>query len=234
MIEPQVVAEPVERLGGTRLGVTGAEHEPVDSRLQRGPHAHRAWLERDVECAADAVIPCLQPCGAQADDLGMTRRVDVENRTIVAAGELDAVDDEHGAHRHLAEVGGSVRERERDAHPPRVGGIRHADQPFGCTIVRVLVVSCIGKVFGAGAAGGGAASFDDAAGGGAARRFSREVAAGGVARCGRATGAGSSFRTSIRSGTGSMSAPAPTNAASATMMYPHVRGTLQARPKLKA
>ena len=56
MIQSRVRAEPVQSERRTRLRVCRAEHEPLDSRLQKRPHAHDAWLERHVQGAADAMI----------------------------------------------------------------------------------------------------------------------------------------------------------------------------------
>ena len=101
---------------------------------------------------------------------------------------------------------------------------------MGCTIVRVFVVSCIGNGRGDGVAGFAAAG--GAGGGGDADGFlAARLAAGGGATArgafpGAPVGADSGASTSISSGTGNRSAPAPTMAAKTTMMYPQVRGTL--------
>ena len=80
-----------------------AIHHALEPRLQHGPAAHGAGLQRDEQLAAIQPVVAQRFCSrTQGDDLGMRRGVVLLQWRIAAGGDDLAVLHHHRAHRHFA------------------------------------------------------------------------------------------------------------------------------------
>src|SRR4029078_1800215 len=100
--QPLVLHEVAEGTGEPRLGIGGAEHDPVDPGEYDRPGAHRAWLERDVERApVEAPRSDRLGCCSQREHLRM--RSGVASQLSLVAGRADAIvaPGDHAPDRHV-------------------------------------------------------------------------------------------------------------------------------------
>jgi hypothetical protein len=107
--------------GRAGLRIAGAEDDAGDARVHDRAGAHRAGLQRHVERAVRQPVVAAALAGiAQRHHLGMGGRVVAADGLVEAAADDLAVENHHGAHRHLAASRRLAREVERRAHEIRV------------------------------------------------------------------------------------------------------------------
>ena len=104
---------------GLRFG--GPVYDAGDSGVHEGADAHQTRLDGDVHRrAGEAVVPERARPVAQRDNLGVRRRIRRRDGSVEAVRHDRTVDDQHGAHRHLARAAGQARLLDCQTHEGRV------------------------------------------------------------------------------------------------------------------
>lgn len=109
------------RPGTAGLGVPGAVDHPVQPRVDDGPGAHRAGLQRHIQLAA-AQPPAVQGLAGlpDAEHLGVGQRVLIQLPAVVGAGNHLVVPHDDRPDRDFSQLGGLFGFQQRLTHPVRV------------------------------------------------------------------------------------------------------------------
>lgn len=117
--DPELAAYPAE------AQVARAEDQAANAGGDEGAGAHDAGFERNVECGVfKPVIPGGGGSLAECEHFRVRRGVMGTDRSISSPAGGLAIDDEHGAHRHLACRGSLAGEGEGLLHPDIVAVVQ--------------------------------------------------------------------------------------------------------------
>ena len=120
MVQSWIVAELVERGGGSGFGIRSGKDQGFDASLNESPHAHRARFERNVDGAADAVSAKNPRSLPQRDDLGVGGGVAIDDRAIVPPRNLRPANHKNRSDRNLPQGLGTARLAHGVLHPAKV------------------------------------------------------------------------------------------------------------------
>jgi ornithine carbamoyltransferase len=141
VVQARIGGQLREGLARAELGVGGPIDDARDTRMEQGPGAHEARLERAVEHRAGK--PPLAGGGErplERDHLGVGERRAARLARVRAFAEHDAVAHDHGPDRDLLASRRLGRELERATHEPKVvvgdGRRRQRDLPRSCRPTR--------------------------------------------------------------------------------------------------
>ena len=121
MVERGLGKQVEQRTGRARFGVGRAKNHARQPRVQHGPGAHGARLQRHIQRAALQPVIAQRPRGlAQGGDFGMRAGVMRAHAGIASGGDAAPVLDHHRAHRHFAARCRFMRGLQGQAHPAGV------------------------------------------------------------------------------------------------------------------
>jgi hypothetical protein len=125
VVQPEIVANREQRADGARLRVTCSVDDAADTRVDEGPGAHRARLERDDEGGVrQSPRPAFLGCSTERDDFCVPRRIASLFADILAGREQTSVVVQHdGANRHVSPGGCFVCGGQRQPHGGCPGGL---------------------------------------------------------------------------------------------------------------
>ena len=123
MVEARIATQIEYRSGGARFRIRAAVYQARDARVQRGADAHDARLDGHVEDGLRQPVVARRACRrAQRSDLGVSRRVGVDDTGVPGPAEQHAVPHHDGANGHLPPRPGGAGLAEGLLHPPAIGG----------------------------------------------------------------------------------------------------------------
>ena len=115
-IQARISHEIAERAGEPGLRIGGPEHQAFQPCQHDGSRAHRAWLERDVECRVQPPDPRLPRGLTDREDLRVRAGVLPELALVVTRGDHLAAEHHDGADRHVVGIDAASSPSRGSAH----------------------------------------------------------------------------------------------------------------------
>ena len=124
--QPRLSRQIDHAAASARFCIPSAEHDASDARVEHGPHAHGARLERHVQRRiAQPVVAQCRRARTQSDDFRMSGRVAARDGSIPPLADDFIVRHQQSPDRHFALFGSALCEQQRAAHPFSIGGGLH-------------------------------------------------------------------------------------------------------------
>jgi hypothetical protein len=129
VIQLRMVHDGQNRARRAGLGIAGSKDQPVKPRMDHGPGAHGAGLQRHIERAAvETIVADGMGSRAQGHELGVRRWIDIAQDTVLAACHDFPTPYDGRADRHFAGLGGQAGFSQCGLHCVEIG---HS-APAGC------------------------------------------------------------------------------------------------------